>query len=150
MDTLVKSRCLGLLEAGVNLTPKNPSKGKEVRWAPDSYQQDNGCVSCHFILKPVQLTSWKTLDAVGYRISHPARLAAWNTCIGVKWCAALTVRGKEWITYSITLVINSTQPQMTELHRPSDKSPPPPTLGMEWHWTGVKSIYLISVMGLFL
>lgn len=44
---------------------------------------------------------------------------------------------------------NSTQPQITELHRPSDKSLPPPTLGMEWHWTGVKSIYLISVMGLF-
>lgn len=115
------------------------------------FPQDNCCLRCRFILKPVPLTLWKTLDAVKSGLTHPARRE--HTSADGNWCLGFPIEGQvaDYIQDQLTRIEQQTKPQITELHMPSDNNSHPHThtLGVRWEWAGVKSIYCICVMRTF-
>ena len=91
------------------------------------FPQDNCCLRCRFILKPVPLTLWKTLDAVKSGLTHPARRE--HTSADGNWCLGFPIEGQvaDYIQDQLTRIEQQTKPQITELHMPSDNNSHPHT-----------------------
>lgn len=141
----------GCLSVWLQRIPPRKRKSGEPHCVAGSCPQGNGCVSA--AASSWNQSSWPRGRHWMQSGTESPTLQDWQPETHVYWCEVmLSVDCWEANSGSHTArPYNSAQPQIAELHTPSDKSPPPPTLGMEQHRTGVKSIYLISVKwGFFL